>query len=75
MVTTALFSDLWQDTLSGILIYKISDCSLVKFIYHLVLQYWSRTSENIVLRSNCNDLSIGDSFVKLSLRYPMTAAV
>ena len=49
------------------------DCSLVEFIYHLVLQYWSRTSENIVIGSVLTALSNGDSFVKLSRRYPMTA--
>jgi len=52
-----------------------SDCSLSESHYHLVLQYLSRTSENIVLRSVLTALSNGDSFVKLSLRYPMTAEV
>ena len=53
--------------------------TIVRFIslllFYLILPYWSRTSGNIVVRSVFDALSIGDSFVKLSLRYPMTAVV
>ena len=49
------------------------NCSSVKFISFSI--DWPRTSENIVITPVFNALSNGDSLVKLSLRFPMTAEV